>query len=136
MRGKPRTRAMTAADVRLRAQHADDFLETATDSRALHPKRTNVAISNAVLAGIAATDAICGHLLGHAAKGDAHDEAIRLLDTAGPDATPWANDLRRLLALKTNSQYSPLVLTDTTTTDAIRWASRLTTAMHTTLTGP
>jgi len=127
---------MTRADVQFRARHATDFLETATDALTLHPERTNVAISNAVLAGIAAADAICGHTLGQAAKGDAHDEAARLLGTTGPEAAQQVNDLRRLLALKTNSQYSPLVLTDSTATDAIRWASRLIEAMRTVLAGP
>ncbi len=54
---------MSRSDVQLRARHAEDFLETATDALALHPDRTNVVISNAVLAGIAAADAICGHVL-------------------------------------------------------------------------
>jgi hypothetical protein len=127
---------MTRADVQLRARHATDFLETATDALTLHPERTNVAISNAVLAGIAAADAICGRTLGQAAKGDAHDEAARLLGTTGPEAAQQVNDLRRLLALKTNSQYSPLVLTDSTAADAIRWASRLIESMRTVLAGP
>jgi len=127
---------MTRTDVQLRARHATDFLETATDALTLHPDRTNVAISNAVLAGIAAADAICGHSLGHAAAGDAHEEATRLLATTGPAAAQQVNDLRRLLALKTNSQYSPRILTDSTAADAIRWATRLTDSMHAILGGP
>ena len=127
---------MSRSDVRLRARHAEDFLETATDALTLHPDRRNVAISNAVLAGIAAADAICGRVLGEAAKGDAHDEATRLLATTGPAAQAQVNDLRRLLALKTNSQYSPLILTDSAAADAIRSAGRLIEAMHAVLAGP
>lgn len=110
MTAKPRTRPMSRSDVVVRARHAREFLETATDSMALHHDRTNVAVSNAVLAGIAAADAICGYTLGRAARGEAHDEGARLLESATPEGGHNANDLRRLLALKTNSQYSPLII--------------------------
>ena len=136
MNAKSRTRTMSRRDVQLRAGHAVEFLETATEALTLHPERTNVAVSNAVLAGIAATDAICGHRLGEAAKGEAHDEAPRLLATTGLDVQRQVGDLRRLLALKTNSQYSPLVLTERTAADAIRWATRLVETMRTVLSGP
>ena len=36
---------MSRSDVQLRARHAEDFLETATDALALHPDRTDVAAS-------------------------------------------------------------------------------------------
>lgn len=127
---------MSRRDVQLRVGHAVEFLETANEALTLHPERTNVAVSNAVLAGIAAADAICGHRLGEAAKGEAHDEAARVLAEAGPDVQQPVNDLRRLLGLKTNSQYSPLVLTESTAADAIRWATRLVETMRTVLAGP
>lgn len=136
MNGKPRTRPMTRADVAARARHAREFLETASESLTLHQDRTNVAVSNAVLAGIAAADAICGYTLGESARGEDHAQAVRLLETAGPHGGRYASDLRRLLALKTNSQYSSLTISSTQAADAIRWATRLVDAMQAVLAGP
>lgn len=120
----------------MRAEHARAFLGTATDAQTLHPSRANVVIVNAVLAGIAAADAICGRALGVSARGEAHEEAIRLLQSVASVGPRSANDLRRLLAIKTNSSYSAMVLSTATAEDAIRWAGRLLNAMETVLDGP
>ena len=77
-----------------------------------------------------------GTVSAEAAKGEAHDEAARLLATTGPDAQRQVGDLRRLLGLKTNPQCSPLLLTERTAADAIRWATRLVDLMRTVLGGP
>ena len=62
--------------------------------------------SNAVLGGIAASDAICGAVLGEHHNGEDHREAKRLLDRAtSPDTAPGVN-LKRLVDEKTNYQYS------------------------------
>jgi hypothetical protein len=45
--------------------------------------------------------------LGVRAAGQDHDEAIRLLRTAGPDGVTVAKDLVRLLAMKTRAEYEP-----------------------------
>lgn len=127
---------MTRADVVARARHAREFLETATESLTLHQDRTNVAVSNAVLAGIAAADAMCGHALGESARGDDHGQAVQLLSSVTPHGVTYANDLRRLLALKTNSQYSSLTISSTAASDAIRWATRMVEGMRTILSGP
>ena len=120
---------MTSTDVRERARQAHRFLEAATDSVALHPDHANVAVSNAVLAGIAAGDAICGRMLGECASGESHNDAVRLLSSVEPDGPTLAKDLRRLLALKSNAQYSPMVLAPSTADDATVWAGRLTARM-------
>ena len=136
MRGAPRQRPLSHGDVVRRAEHARAFLETTTDAQTLHADRANVVIANAVLAGIAAADPMCGHALGVSARGEAHDEATRLLATvarAGPRCT---DDLRRLLAVKTNSACSPLVMSSAAAQDALRWAGRLIVAMDGVLSGP
>lgn len=125
-----RTRTMDSSEIALRAQHARDYLEAATDTRALHPDRTNVIASNAVLAGIAASDAICGRVLGRRAVGENHKEAATLLGTATTRGPELAKDLRRLLDLKTTSQYSALTLGGTNAEKAVGWAERLVDAME------
>lgn len=136
MRGAPRQRPATREDVALRAEHARAFLETATDARSLHSTRDNVVIANAVLSGIAAADAICGHALGVTARGEAHEEALGLLRSVASVGASSTNDLRRLLAVKTSSSYSAMMLSSATADDAVRWASRLLDAMETVLIGP
>ena len=82
-----RTSAIAHHEVLTRAEHASAFLAAANLVRqsrlyvGLGPT-TNVIGSLAVLAGIAASDAICGLALGKRAEGDAHSGAIKSLITA------------------------------------------------------
>ena len=85
----PRTRPMTRADVQVRAQHAHSFIEAADlvdqlGEEAGIPQRGNTIGSLAVLAGIAASDAICGAILGIRAAGEGHSEAVDLLRSTEP----------------------------------------------------
>lgn len=106
---------MSKSDVRARAGHAVAFL-TAADlvvqfgEDAGIDEASNLIGSLAVLAGIAASDAICGTLLGERAAGENHGEAIALLRRCGPRATSATAQLKRLLDAKTTTQYSPLLL--------------------------
>lgn len=136
MRGAPRRRTTSRADAALRAEHARALLGSATDARALHGGRDDVVIANAVLSGIAAADAICGHALGVSTRGEAHEEALGLLRSVASVGPGGANDLRRLLAVKTSSSCSAMVLSPATADDAVRWASRLLDVMEAVLTGP
>jgi hypothetical protein len=62
----------------------------------------------AVLAAIAATDAICGLQLGRYSRGQDHDNAVALLETVDlPDHT-LPTKLRRVLGSKDNVHYSRL----------------------------
>jgi hypothetical protein len=60
----------------------------------------NVAGALAVLAGIAASDALCAIRLGKCHRGDDHRGATQLFESATPDGRDLANRLRRLLDLK------------------------------------
>lgn len=71
------------------------------------PAGNNVVGALSVMAGIAAADAICGHALGRRPAGEAHHEAIAMLDRATPTASKARTSLRRLLTSKTDTQYSP-----------------------------
>ena len=69
--------------------------------------RSNMAAAPAVLAAIAATDAICGLRLGRYSRSKDHDTAAALPDIVDlPDSTLPAK-LRRVLASKDNVHYSP-----------------------------
>ena len=59
-----------------------------------------VAAGNAVLAGIAATDAICCKGLRKCFRGDDHRQAAELLETASHDGPKLKKVLLRLLDLK------------------------------------
>jgi hypothetical protein len=136
----PRTTAMTAADVRVRAKHAHTFLaaldlvnDLGTDAGIT--STANVIGVLAVNASIAASDAICGLALKRRAAGDAHDEAISLLATATVNGPKYARDLGRILAVKTDVQYSPIFLSDGRAAEITRWARRLVAGMDAELEG-
>ena len=58
----------------------------------------NVTAGLAILAGIAASDAICGLRLGRIHRGDDHRGAQDLLQGATPDGSKLATNLGRLLS--------------------------------------
>lgn len=130
-----RTVATSAADVNTRAKHARGFIAAAElvrefGSDAGISPTSNIVGSLAILAGIAASDAICGKALGKRAGGEAHDDAIRLLASATLDGPAYSRDLRRLLSVKTNVQYSTVVLSDAAARDQLKWAKRLVAGME------
>jgi hypothetical protein len=84
-----------------------------------------VAAGLAVLAGIAASDAICGTRLGQIHRGDNHLAAQDMLRQATPDGAKLATQLARLLSLKDASHYGVQVVTSRNATDAAKWASQL-----------
>lgn len=127
---RQRTVAMTVNDVRIRPKHAHALIaaldlvkEFGTDAGIA--STANVVGVLAVNASIATSDAICGFALGKRAAGDAHDEAVRLLAMATVDGAKYANDLRRILSVKSDVQYSPIFLSDSRATEIARWARRL-----------
>lgn len=121
---------MTPRDVGQRAAHASAFLAAAElvdvygDAADVSP-RSNVVASLAVLAGIAASDALCGHLLGFRSGGDDHGEAVRLLASSHPRCSPYASHLRRLIASKTNAHYEPEIISDMRARELLTSAQRL-----------
>ena len=118
---------MSARDVVERAQQARAFLLLATIASGdpLIAGGTNVAGSNAVLAGIAASDAICGHTIGVRAAGGAHEEAITLLQRATPPGARASIHLKRLLSSKTDTQYSAHIVSKAKALELLRSAEKL-----------
>jgi hypothetical protein len=63
------------------------------------------AVSSAVLAGIAASDAACCSALGERSRSADHRDAVALVRDIAPGGAEAAKQLRRLLDLKDASQY-------------------------------
>lgn len=101
-----RTVACTIREARQRLVTAVAYLEVAelilVDERS---EFAGVAAGNAVLAGIAAADAICGKGLKKCFRGEDHRQAADLLDEAFFDGPKCKKTLLRLLDLKDAAHY-------------------------------
>lgn len=124
-----RTRKVTGAEVRTRAQHAHAFL-TAADLVADLGHDAGIADlgitidSLAVLSGIAAADAICGAALGERSAGQDHGDAVSILRRTEPGKR-LGQHLTRLIDSKTETQYSALLLTESRAAELLKAARRL-----------
>lgn len=103
---------------------ADEFLAEA--EAALANGHSNVATSNAVIAGINAKDAICLLLVGVTSKAADHARAVPELRKAGKLGAELAPTLDRLLKSKTKSQYQSISIAMKDAEVAVRQAQRLT----------
>lgn len=105
-RSEARMQDMSPAEVRVRADMAVKFLEVASivaDDES-DESLPSVAGALCVLAGIAASDAMCGHVLRRRPRGQDHAQAVTVLGgIRGAEESALA--LRRLLADKDTSQY-------------------------------
>ena len=105
-RRPPRSRRCTPAHAAQRHAHARAFAAVAAlDPSSDDGPTRSAAVSNAVLAGIAAADAICCRRLGRHAVGDDHQHALALLADAGPVGAAATRHLETLLAIKHKAQY-------------------------------
>jgi len=123
----PRTSPCTRDEARARQRTAQAYLEVAgfVLKERGRDEYLNVAAGLAVLAGIAASDAICGTRLGHWHRGDDHRGAQDLLQGATPDGRKLATTLGRLLSLKDAAHYDVQVIAPRRAADAQRWAAIL-----------
>lgn len=85
----------------------------------------NAAAGNAVLAAIAASDAICCLRLGRYYAGEDHRSAARLLEKVQPDGHGLATDLAKVLAIKDQVHYSGDPIPESRLRSVLRSASRL-----------
>lgn len=123
--GRGRRRPCTGQEARTRAVHARAYLDTAKliKSNPGKPQEVDfnhVAAGNAVLAAIAASDALCCRFLGERARGPDHREAVELLRQLrfGPGspqqqaahARELANALATALDLKDDSHYGTMMI--------------------------
>jgi hypothetical protein len=84
-----------------------------------------VAAGLAVLAGIAASDAICAVRLQMIHRGQDHRGAVELLEQATPDGGKLASTLRRLLDVKDAAHYGAVVMAHQRARDSVKWAQLL-----------
>jgi len=102
---------MNASSVTQRAGAARAYLKIADDSFFLAAQHdgpsadAQASAANSVLAGIAASDAICGKVLGLRSGDQDHAAATRLLADVMPDGSRLSTKLGRLLSDKTQAQY-------------------------------
>lgn len=126
-----RTRTLDATGTAERAARARAFLAVARDhAQAESSASRAVGTSNAVEAGIAAGDAICGRRLGGHSNSDSHADAIDLLRRAAPDETAAVNALRRVLDVKSRAQYGASEITRSVAAENLRRAQAMVEAME------
>lgn len=124
---KTRTQNCTRGDALNRLAQAQKYFKIAEDVLADDSSNVNpgVATSNAVLSGIAASDAACCAKLGQHAHGQSHDEAAPLLATVSPGGPDMAKNLVRLLNRKTDSNYGATFVTASDAKQLVACAKRL-----------
>lgn len=119
---KSSTVSLDKAGARARLKEARVYLAMAELAGSGNSAENKVAGSNAILAGIAAADAICGLVLGERSAGDDHTQAINLLKKAIHPSTKAATSLKRLLTQKTPVQYGADAISAGEAADLIKWA--------------
>jgi hypothetical protein len=122
-----RTVSCTPADGRSRTRTARAYLEVAdlVLGERDRDEYLNVAAGLAVLAGIAASDAVCCARLRLRHRGDNHRDAADLLRQSTPDGAELAKLLLRLLDLKDEAHYGVMVVASRKARDALKWATQL-----------
>lgn len=126
----PRTRPITRGAITVRAGTARKYLEVGELVVGEDPAERQVAGGLAVLAAIAAGDAICGVELGEYARGQDHDQAPELLRSVRPDGVELARHLARVLEHKPNAHYGTTYLTAELVESMLRHARALVEAMN------
>lgn len=123
---KVRTRAANTEDARTRGRSARAYIEVAElvlgEADAAMP---GVAAGLAVLAGIAASDAICTARLQQIHRGDDHRGASDLLAQSTPDGQKLAATFKRLIDLKDEAHYGLTLVSASKARTAVRWAGML-----------
>ena len=122
------------AEARRRARLARTYLDVADGADLVESDEgRNVAAGNAVLAAIAAADALCCLRLGRHARGRDHQEATALLRSTRPDGSALAKDLAAVLRVKDAAHYGTVFVSPTVLRSTLRATTRLVSAAETAL---
>lgn len=124
-RSSGRVVTCTPAECRARRDQARAFLDVAQAVIEEDPRQAHVAAALAVLAGIAAADAVCGFSLGKWSRGRDHSRAVALLGDVALRDTTLPTKLRRLLADKDAAHYSASLITAEKAKAMVRQAAAL-----------
>ncbi len=123
-RMSPRRQDMDAAAVSVRMQDARTRLQSADlQLSGSSPHEWKHAAEIAVSAGIAASDAVCGRVLGYKIGGESHRDAVKALSQAA-DASV-AKHLDALVAAKSLQSYGDRVPTYEDAARLVKHAQRL-----------
>jgi len=117
-----RRKQVDRAFARARCERARGFLDAARVIDARPEADANACVSNAVLAGIAAGDAICAAALGEISASQNHADAADLLATVDRDL---GRKLASLIGLKAQSQYGAELISAANRRVAVRYAAVL-----------
>jgi len=129
----PRRQPMDAAAVHVRLRDAQARLVSAElQLSGASPHEWKHAAEIAVSAGIAASDAMCGHVLGYKVTSESHRDAIEALRVASSAAT--AKHLDTLLAAKSAQSYGDRLPTHADASRLVLHARRLLDAADSTVT--
>lgn len=120
-----RVATCTPAEGRARRGQARAFLDVAELVLTEDRREAHVAAALAVLAGIAAADAICGLSLGRWSRGQDHNQAVTLLGEVALRDTTLPTKLRRLLAEKDTVHYSAALISVDRAKAMVRQATAL-----------
>ncbi len=115
----------TPAECRARREQARAFLDVAELVLTEDRREAHLAGALAVLAGIAATDAISGLSLGKWSRGQDHALAVTLLGDVALRDTTLPIKLRRMLADKDAAHYSSTLVTVEKAKTMVRHAAAL-----------
>lgn len=114
------------AEAARKARLARAYLDLAEQTAQHGSEETrNVAAGNAVLAAIAASDALTCLHLGRHSRGQGHQEATALVRTITPDGAKLARDLHTVLGVKDSAHYGSVFLSPATLKTTVRVATRL-----------
>jgi hypothetical protein len=119
---KVQTTATKPGEGKGRRQVAEKYLEVAQLIDAEDGAAINVCVGVAVLAGIAAADAVCAAALGERYSGPDHDMAVEVL---GRVDSKLGKQLRDLVSLKNISHYGFNLLSGSQRKTALRCAASL-----------
>lgn len=123
---------MDAAAVRIRFHDAETRMVSAElQLDGSSPHEWKHAAEIAVSAGIAASDAICGHVLGYKVASESHRDAVDALRAATDAAT--AKHLDALLAVKSAQSYGDRLPIKADASRSVTHARRLVDAAATVL---
>ena len=114
------------SDAARRARLARAYLHLAEQAAADDTDEArNVAAGNAVLAAIAASDALTCLRLGRHSRGQDHNQAAALLKTIRPAGATLAKDLSTALAVKDAAHYGSVLIAAAVLKSTLRAAARL-----------
>ncbi|HSR94435.1 MAG TPA: hypothetical protein VLK56_06170 [Solirubrobacterales bacterium] len=125
---RKRTQTCGTAQARQRLAHARSFLEVAelaADVTDPSLEYGSVAVSVAILAGIAAADAACCQELGRRSRSDDHHDAEALLQQITPGGKQAASQLRQLIDVKDTAHYGFISVTTPQLKRSLRQAQQL-----------